>query len=197
MRVGSTWPCAALSISYGARRLAEAALQDLRAGSELIEIIGPAFHHGQPFFPMFTARIGSAHFIALGMAKLALDCIGIPMALRVQQRAGHRAEAVGGHRLAIKPHAAQGEVDRVFAHRTIPLALGREEVAAVAAYLAQFVQDGEHLPGQRNAVRDPHLGFLGGDGPDVLGQIKFGPFGVPELARTHEDMRGEAEGPHG
>lgn len=36
--------------------------------------------------------------------------------------------------------------------------------------------------------------FSAGDSPDVLDQVKFGPFGVSELARTHEDMRGEAKG---
>ena len=95
------------------------------------------------------------------MAKLSLDGIWVPMALLFQQCAGHGAKAMRGHRLAIKSHAPQGEVDRVFAHGAIPIALGREEVAAIAADLAQFLQDGEHLSGQRHAVGDPHFGFLG------------------------------------
>ncbi len=53
------------------------------------------------------------------MAKLAFDGVATPMALIVNECAGHNAEAVG-----------------------------RAEVATVASDLAQFIQDGEHLPGQ-------------------------------------------------
>ena len=132
-------------------------MQHLCTGPELVEIVRPTLHHPDPLIPVLAARVGAADVIGLGMAKLALDCVGIPAALFVQQCAGHGAEAVRGHRGAIEPHPAERKVDRVFTHRPVALALGGEQVAAIAADLAQFLQDGEHLAAERHAVRDAHL----------------------------------------
>lgn len=142
---------------------------------------------------MVAARVGAADVIGLGMAKLALDRVGVPVTLLIQQGARHGAETVGGHRGAVETHSPQREVDRVFAHGPVALALGGEEEAAVAGDLAQLFQDGEDLTAERHTVRDAHLGLVGGDGPDVAGKVELAPFSLPQFARTHENIGGKPQ----
>lgn len=96
---------------------------------------------------------------------------------------------MGGHCGPVETHEPKRKIDRVFAHGPLAFTLDREEVAAVAGDLAQLFQDGEDLTAQGHTVRDAHLGLVGGDGPDVAGEVELAPFGLPQFTRAHKDIK--------
>lgn len=58
----------------------------------------------------------------------------------------------------------------------------------------QIAQNGNCLQGEGDNVRRPHLHFVAGDSPFGFVQIKFAPFGVPQLTRAHKQVPPDAIG---
>lgn len=57
--------------------------------------------------------------VVVAVGKLSLDGVRVPQPHFIQQRGGHRPEAVAGHFILCVAHPAQGGVDRVLRHGAI------------------------------------------------------------------------------
>jgi hypothetical protein len=73
------------------------AIENLRAITQEIEMIGPMLHHADALVPIFSARVSAADGIAIAMRQLTLDGVGMPQSHLVEQSRGHRPEPVAGH----------------------------------------------------------------------------------------------------
>ena len=131
--------------------------------------------------------------ISLGVGQLPLDGIGVPAQL-MQQRGGHRAEAVACHVLRGVAQTAQGRVDRVVAHRVAERADGGEQVLPMPRQRLKLLQDRDGLRRERDHVRLAHLHLWTRDIPLLGLEVKLRPFGTTQLTGPSEEQGRQLEG---
>lgn len=107
----------------------------------------------------------------------------------VEERRGHRPEAMRGHLLRGVAKTARILIHRIFRHRLARSAEGWEEISPPMVVLMQFFQHRNHLTGQRYPVRAAHLHPFGRNEPDGLIEVYVGPFRLPQFPGAEEDMR--------
>lgn len=129
-------------------------------------MVRPPLRHVHSLLPMGAAVIGSANDVLVLVRQRALDRVGRPFAGFVKQRAGHGAEAVGGHLIAGETQPAQRGVDRVFRHWRFRRPDRRENEARMPRNDLCLLQDLNGLPAQRHNMLHAPLHLGGGNAPD-------------------------------
>src|SRR3546814_20016662 len=62
-----------LTVRLSLRIASEVWLEQLGSVAQAVELVRPELHHRNQLVPIFTARIGPAHAVALELGELALD----------------------------------------------------------------------------------------------------------------------------
>src|ERR1700683_3002186 len=121
------------------------------------------------------------------MGQLKLDDIG-RKALLIKARRRHCSKAVTGNFFARVAHAAQREIDGVFADGSMSAPQRREDVPPGAGDGFEIAHNFKCLTWERNDVLIAHLYAAGRDPP--LGmfctEIKLRPFGGTKLGGANE-----------
>ncbi len=98
---------------------------------------------------------------------------------------------MAGHFILAKAKAAEGGIDRVFAHAARRRAHGWEEEPATPPEKVKLAEEDDGLRRERHAVLAAHLHLLGRDRPKTSVEIELRPLGCAQLAGPHERQGGE------
>ena len=139
---------------------------------------------------MRRAVVCTALGISDGVRELLLDDVWPELELLIQDRPGHRTEAVTDDFILAVTHASQCRVDRVLAHRTAVGSSTGKNIATATGDGVQFGKNHDRLLRKRHqmVLRVLLAGFhaLGRNCPQCAVQIDFGPLGLAQFARADE-----------
>gem|GEM_PF-6748008 len=94
---------------------------------------------------MLASVVNSPNRVGVKMGQLPLDHIWMEALHLVEQSARHRTKAVGGHAATAKTDPLKREIDRIFAHWPITLALGWEQIPMGSGERTNILDQGHNL----------------------------------------------------
>ena len=164
---------------------------------EIVKIIRPGLHHTSPFIQVLGVVVSGSNVISFNVCELALNCIGMPTTLFVEEGRGHGPETVPGHLVLVVAEVAKGRVDGVLGHRPSGGSSARKEILTVSGEELKFLENCDGLSGERHQMNASMFHLLRRDAPLGGFEIDVWPLSMAKFPGAHKNKRSKAKGSPG